>query len=221
MQLKSLAVQSQEGIQGSFFKRPRKESNITETYLYKDETGALASLYTVEFENGEGDLRTTHVCHHRNLCIESRPRGSHQVKYWLASDVNVTEMKDQPAEKAIRYCFFQIHKKEDHFGFIDLAKLDKEKTTVQWVNGTTYAFYKDESGNHPAAWSRVWTAFLVAAIRAWPVFERAGISTDRWFDHYQVNQKFECHHTACVRLIAFRSVVIRAYIISCSSRRSI
>jgi hypothetical protein len=125
------------------------------------------------------------VCHHRRICIEGREKSSNRVQYYLASNQDVADIEGESAEagKAIKSCFQTIHPKDEHFGLVDL---NTYKGPVKWVKGKTLGFLKDESGPHPAAWGRFWTSFMSAAIKARPVFEKAGISADRFFDHYQV-----------------------------------
>lgn len=157
------------------------EARIDQLHRYEDPSGALASAHTAAWNNTDGTEVAVKVCHHRRICIEGRQTLSKRVQYYLASSRTAGDVLE--VREAISPCFQTIHPKEEHFGLIDLDTYGKP---VTWVRGKTLGFLKDEDGAHPAAWGRFWTSFLSAAVRARPIFEKAGLDAHRFFDHYQV-----------------------------------
>jgi hypothetical protein len=123
-----------------------------------------------------------------NICVPDRPPGRQNSTYFLVAnrdEADLTNHRDDVVA-AFRTC---LHRYGNQFTrTVGLTSLRSHKGDVRWINGTTFGFLKDELDNHPAAWTRIWSTFLSANIRAWPVMRKAGVRSDHFFDQYQVCQ---------------------------------
>lgn len=128
-----------------------------------------AHSYVLEWRNATGAMSALTFCSFRNLCISGRQEGSNRIEWFLNADA--VSAQDEAAFATIfKRCFHTMYKKDDHFAI-------RKQPSANYIPGNTLAFFKDEGGNHPASWARVWAPVTSMLVKGSSILQEIGISS--------------------------------------------
>lgn len=146
-------LQSQSGASSYRTSAPYwAEPNITTVATARVQGQVRATEYRARWLSEQGTNRTLNFCHFTDICIAGHELKQQRIQWTLRAVGNSSEDKEEVSnfEAIFKACFHTIYSRNDRFTIAPIPAY------AEVVPGNTLGFFKDEHGNHPAAWMRVW-----------------------------------------------------------------
>lgn len=128
-------------------------------------------------------LRTTKICHLNNICISRLSDLAQKPNRYILLGKDEGQAAPQ-LQKELDECFHS----DGHQLYLGRASDWQRNPLVTWMEGSTFAVYKPEKGNHPASWLRVFGTSFAAVATKTELFTKAGLTSSKFFHRFYVSR---------------------------------